>query len=192
MNEKLRVLVVVPTYNECDNLPRIVPRILEQGDAFHILVVDDNSPDGTGEVADALVAEHTRVAVLHRPGKEGLGAAYVAGFTWGLQRAFDVFVEMDADLSHPPDMLPVLLEATGAAEVVVGSRYVGGRHRGRKLADAAPLDQLVRIVVCEGHYPVAGQGTPPEVSTPSGAPSSNPSDSTGSSPTDTPSRSNSS
>ena len=127
MNEKLRVLVVVPTYNECDNLPRIVPRILEQGDAFHILVVDDNSPDGTGEVADALVAEHTRVAVLHRPGKEGLGAAYVAGFTWGLQRAFDVFVEMDADLSHPPDMLPVLLEATGAAEVVVGSRYVGGR-----------------------------------------------------------------
>ena len=127
MNETLRVLVVVPTYNESDNLPRIVPRILAQGKAFHILVVDDNSPDGTGEVADALAAEHDQVEVLHRPGKEGLGAAYVAGFTWGLQRGFDVFVEMDADLSHPPDMLPVLLEATGAAEVVVGSRYVGGR-----------------------------------------------------------------
>ena len=127
MNETLRVLVVVPTYNESDNLPRIVPRILAQGEAFHILVVDDNSPDGTGEVADALAAEHDRVEVLHRPGKEGLGAAYVAGFTWGLQRGFDVLVEMDADLSHPPDMLPVLLEATGAAEVVVGSRYVGGR-----------------------------------------------------------------
>ncbi len=127
MNETLRALVVVPTYNESDNLPRIVPRILEQGEAFHILVVDDNSPDGTGEVADALAAEHDRVQVLHRPGKEGLGAAYVAGFTWGLQRGFDVLIEMDADLSHPPDMLPVLLEATGAAEVVVGSRYVGGR-----------------------------------------------------------------
>ena len=127
MNETLRVLVVVPTYNERDNLPRIVPRVLEQGDVFHILVVDDNSPDGTGGVADALAAEHDRVAVLHRPGKQGLGAAYVAGFTWGLQRGFDVLVEMDADLSHPPDMLPVLLEATGTAEVVVGSRYVGGR-----------------------------------------------------------------
>ncbi|MCY4400064.1 MAG: polyprenol monophosphomannose synthase [Gemmatimonadetes bacterium] len=127
MNESPRVLVVVPTYNERDNLPRIVPRVLEQGNVFHILVVDDSSPDGTGEVADALAAEHDRVSVLHRPGKEGLGAAYVAGFTWGLQRGFDVLVEMDADLSHPPDSLPVLLEATETAEVVVGSRYVGGR-----------------------------------------------------------------
>ena len=127
MNETLRVLVVVPTYNERDNLPRIVPLVLGQGPAFHILVVDDNSPDGTGEVADALAAAHDRVAILHRPGKKGLGAAYVAGFTWGLQRGFDVFVEMDADLSHPPDMLPVLLAAIETADVAVGSRYLDGR-----------------------------------------------------------------
>ena len=92
MTDSGRVLVVIPTYNERDNLPRIVPRVLDQGDAFHILVVDDNSPDGTGDVADKLAAGNERVAVLHRPGKQGLGAAYVAGFTWGLKRDFDVFV----------------------------------------------------------------------------------------------------
>ena len=128
MTDSLRVLVVMPTYNEADNLPRIVPRVLEQGSAFHVLVVDDNSPDGTGDVADELAAGSDRVAVLHRPGKQGLGAAYVAGFAWGLKRDFDLFVEMDADLSHPPAMLPVLLaEARRGVDVVVGSRYVGGR-----------------------------------------------------------------
>lgn len=128
MTESLRVLVVIPTYNERDNLPRIVPQVLEQGDAFHVLVVDDNSPDGTGDVADELAAGSERVAVLHRPGKQGLGAAYVAGFTWGLKRDFDVFVEMDADLSHPPAILPVMLdEIRRGVDVVVGSRYVDGR-----------------------------------------------------------------
>lgn len=128
MTDTLRVLVVMPTYNEADNLPRIVPRVLEQGSAFHVLVVDDNSPDGTGDVADELAERSDRVAVLHRPGKQGLGAAYVAGFTWGLKRDFDLFVEMDADLSHPPAMLPVMLaETQRGADVVVGSRYVGGR-----------------------------------------------------------------
>ncbi len=128
MTDSLRVLVVMPTYNEADNLPRIVPRVLEQGSAFHVLVVDDNSPDGTGDVADELAAGNDRVAVLHRPGKQGLGAAYVAGFTWGLKRDFDLFVEMDADLSHPPEVLPVMLaETRRGVEVVVGSRYVGGR-----------------------------------------------------------------
>ncbi|MDE2979866.1 MAG: polyprenol monophosphomannose synthase [Gemmatimonadota bacterium] len=128
MTESGRVLVVIPTYNECDNLPRIVPRVLEQGDACHVLVVDDNSPDGTGDVADELAAASERVAVLHRPGKHGLGAAYVAGFKWGLKRDFDVFVEMDADLSHPPAILPVMLdEIRRGVDVVVGSRYVGGR-----------------------------------------------------------------
>ena len=129
MTDFPRVLVVIPTYDERDNLPRIVPLVLEQGEGVHVLVVDDNSPDGTGDVADALAAEHDRVAVLHRPGKAGLGAAYVAGFTWGLERDFDVFVEMDADLSHPPDMLPVLLAGLEAADVVVGSRYLDGRIR---------------------------------------------------------------
>ena len=128
MTDSGRVLVVIPTYNERDNLPRIVPSVLEQGDAFHVLVVDDNSPDGTGDVADELAAGSERVAVLHRPGKEGLGAAYVAGFNWGLKRDFDVFVEMDADLSHPPAMLPVMLtEIRRDVDVVVGSRYLDGR-----------------------------------------------------------------
>ena len=122
-----RVLVVVPTYNEAENLPRIVPLILGQGEAFHVLVVDDNSPDGTGRLADELAAESDRVEVLHRPGKLGLGAAYVAGFRHGLARDFDILVEMDADLSHPPDMLPALVAALQDAGVAVGSRYVGGR-----------------------------------------------------------------
>ena len=128
MTDSERVLVVIPTYNERDNLPRIVPQVLEQGDAFHVLVVDDNSPDGTGDIADQLVAGNERVAVLHRPGKQGLGAAYVAGFKWGLKRDFDAFVEMDADLSHPPAMLPVILdEIRRDIDVVVGSRYLDGR-----------------------------------------------------------------
>ena len=121
-----RVLVIVPTYNECDNLPRVVPLILAQGDAFHILVVDDNSPDGTGDVADAMAARDERVNVLHRPGKQGLGAAYVAGFGWGLEHGFDVLIEMDADLSHPADRLPALVAALDEVDVAVGSRYVGG------------------------------------------------------------------
>lgn len=127
MNSPPRVLVVVPTYNEAENLPRIVPLILGQGDAFHVLVVDDNSPDGTGRLADELAAASDRVEVLHRPGKQGLGAAYVAGFRRGLEGDFDVFIEMDADLSHPPDRLPALVAALGEAGVAVGSRYVGGR-----------------------------------------------------------------
>ena len=127
MTGEKRVLVIVPTYNERDNLPRVVPLILEQGSAFHVLVVDDNSPDGTGRVADELAAASERVNVLHRAGKMGLGAAYVAGFGWGLERGFDALVEMDADLSHPADRLPALIEALEEVDVAVGSRYVGGR-----------------------------------------------------------------
>lgn len=127
MSAQQRVLVVVPTYNERENLPRIVPLILSQGDAVHVLVVDDNSPDGTGELADELAAPSARVNVLHRPGKLGLGAAYVAGLEWGMERGYDVLIEMDADLSHPPEMLPALVETLEAADVAVGSRYAGGR-----------------------------------------------------------------
>ena len=122
-----RVLVVVPTYNERENLPRVVPMILQQGEVFHVLVVDDNSPDGTGDLADELAAGNDRVEVLHRPGKLGLGAAYVAGFSRGLEQGFDILVEMDADLSHPPDRLPALVSALDEADVAIGSRYVGGR-----------------------------------------------------------------
>ena len=127
MSRMKRVLVIVPTYNERDNLPRVVPLILAQGEAFHILVVDDNSPDGTGQLADELAGASERVNVLHRAGKMGLGAAYVAGFAWGLEHGFDALVEMDADLSHPADRLPALIEALEEVDVAVGSRYVGGR-----------------------------------------------------------------
>ena len=127
MNTPRRVLVVVPTYNERDNLPRVVPKILAQGDEFHVLVVDDNSPDGTGDLADELAGRSGRVNVLHRAGKLGLGAAYVAGLGWGLEHGYDVLIEMDADLSHPPDRLRPLVAALDVAGVAVGSRYVGGR-----------------------------------------------------------------
>jgi dolichol-phosphate mannosyltransferase len=123
-----RTLVVIPTFNERDNLPRIVPMVLDQGETVDVLVVDDDSPDGTGEVADALARKHSgRVHVLHRAAKDGLGRAYIAGFKWGLGRDYARFCEMDADLSHPPEALQEFLEAARSYDVVIGSRYVGGR-----------------------------------------------------------------
>lgn len=122
-----RVLVIIPTYNEAENLPRVVPRVLEQGEGIDVLVVDDASPDGTGDIADRLAQEDPRVRVLHRPGKEGLGRAYLAGFRMGLEEGYDVIFEMDADFSHPPDSLPGLIAKLDAADVVIGSRYVEGR-----------------------------------------------------------------
>ena len=127
-----RPLVVVPTFNEIDNLQPIVARVLAAVDTAHVLVVDDNSPDGTGKLADELADRDDRVHVLHRAGKAGLGAAYIAGFDWGMEHTdprFDVLVEMDADGSHPPELLPRLLGRLDAgADVVLGSRWVpGGR-----------------------------------------------------------------
>lgn len=124
-----KVLVVVPTYNERDNLPMITERIRKALPAAHLLVADDNSPDGTGKVADGLAAADERLHVLHRPGKRGLGAAYIDGFRWGLAEGFDVFVEIDADGSHQPEELPKLLKALArGADLVIGSRWVpGGR-----------------------------------------------------------------
>jgi dolichol-phosphate mannosyltransferase len=122
------VLVVIPTYNERDNLGPIVGRVQVVLPQVHVLVVDDGSPDGTGEVADKLAAGDDRVHVLHRTEKAGLGAAYVAGFRWGLERDYQVLVEMDADGSHAPEDLPRLLDALLDADLVLGSRYVpGGR-----------------------------------------------------------------
>jgi dolichol-phosphate mannosyltransferase len=124
----LRVLVVVPTYNEKDNLERVVSRLRAAVPTADVLVVDDGSPDGTGDLADRLAAADPQVAVLHRAAKQGLGAAYVAGFRWGIERSYDVLVEMDADGSHQPEQLPSLLAATEAADLVLGSRWVpGGR-----------------------------------------------------------------
>ena len=122
-----RYLVIVPTYNELDNLPRKVPLILIQDALLDVLVVDDASPDGTGGLADAMAAENPRVHVLHRDAKDGLGRAYLAGFAWGLERDYELLFEMDADISHPPDALPRFIEAARGYDVVIGSRYVGGR-----------------------------------------------------------------
>lgn len=122
-----RALVVVPTYNESENLPRLVPSILSRDERLEILVVDDGSPDGTGEMADRIAAAEPRVHVLHRPGKMGLGTAYLAGFRWGLERGYDCLLEMDADFSHDPGHLPQFLDAVEEYDVVLGSRYLQGR-----------------------------------------------------------------
>ena len=121
-----RMLVVVPTYNERQNIPLIVPAVLAQDPSIEILVVDDNSPDGTGAIADQLAAANPRVHVLHRSGKEGLGKAYIAGFRWALEQGYDLVFEMDADFSHDPRFLPSLIEAISDADLVIGSRYKTG------------------------------------------------------------------
>ncbi len=121
-----RVLVVVPTYNESESMPGVVARVRAAVPEAGVLVVDDDSPDGTGKLADAMAADDAALAVLHRPGKAGLGTAYVAGFGWGLERGYGVLVEMDADGSHAPEQLPRLLDALTGADLVLGSRYVPG------------------------------------------------------------------
>ncbi|GAB2997011.1 polyprenol monophosphomannose synthase [Amycolatopsis acidiphila] len=120
------VLVVIPTYNERENLTPILRRLHESLPSVHALVVDDGSPDGTGELADELAAEDKRVHVMHRSEKAGLGAAYIAGFRWGLERDYATIVEMDADGSHAPEDLPRMLDALEDADLVLGSRYVPG------------------------------------------------------------------
>jgi dolichol-phosphate mannosyltransferase len=122
-----RKLVIVPTYNESDNVTRIVPLILAQDPGLEVLVVDDNSPDGTGALADAMAAADARVHVLHRPAKEGLGRAYLAGFRWALARSYAYIFEMDCDFSHDPGHLPEFLAAITNADLVLGSRYRGGK-----------------------------------------------------------------
>ena len=121
-----RIVVIIPTYNESENLPVIVGRVRAAVPEADILVVDDNSPDGTGRLADDLAAADTHVQVMHRLGKGGLGAAYLAGFAWALQEGYDVVVEMDADGSHQPEQLPRLLDALRDADLVLGSRWVSG------------------------------------------------------------------
>ncbi|MDO4911476.1 MAG: polyprenol monophosphomannose synthase [Corynebacterium sp.] len=120
-------LVIIPTYNELENLPLITGRVRKATPDVHILVVDDNSPDGTGEAADKLAAEDDHIHVLHRDGKGGLCGAYVAGFRWGLEQGYEILCEMDADGSHAPEQLHLLLEEIDkGADLVIGSRYIKG------------------------------------------------------------------
>jgi dolichol-phosphate mannosyltransferase len=122
-----RTLVIIPTYNELENLPLIVGRVHKALPEVHILIVDDGSPDGTGQLADELAADDQRIQVMHRTAKDGLGAAYLAAFAWGLERGYSVLVEMDADGSHAPEQLYRLLDAIdNGADVAIGSRYVEG------------------------------------------------------------------
>jgi dolichol-phosphate mannosyltransferase len=124
--ELLKALVVVPTYNERDNIEKLVREILSQSDDVEILIVDDNSPDGTGQIVDTLVAENPRIHVIHRAGKLGLGSAYRDGFKYALRVGADYIFEMDADFSHDPSMIPLFLEKIREFDVVVGSRYLNG------------------------------------------------------------------
>ena len=123
----MQVLVVIPTYNECENIDRVLRRVRGALPDATVLVVDDGSPDGTGDIAEKVGAEIGNIEILRRAEKSGLGSAYRAGFRWGLDRGFDVCVEMDADLSHDPDALPDLVAPLGKGfELVIGSRYVPG------------------------------------------------------------------
>lgn len=119
-------LVVMPTYNERENIPVIVPKVLTQDPLVHVLIVDDNSPDGTGQIADEMAAKDERIHVIHREGKLGLGTAYIAGFRWALERDYEYIFEMDSDFSHNPDHIPEFLEAAQHCDLVLGSRYLRG------------------------------------------------------------------
>ena len=122
-----RGLVIVPTYNESENITRILPRILGQDSRLEVLVVDDNSPDGTGRLVDELAESEPRIHALHRSGKQGLGTAYLAGFAWALARDYEYIFEMDADFSHDPEHIPEFLAAVKGVDLVLGSRYRDGK-----------------------------------------------------------------
>lgn len=134
----MRSLVVLPTYNEAGTIAEIVERTLAAEPSVHALIVDDNSPDGTGDIADMLAAAEERLHVLHRPAKAGLGPAYLAGFAWGLERTYDAFVEMDSDLSHDPADVARLVDAARTSDLVIGARYVpgGGTRNWSRLREA--------------------------------------------------------
>jgi len=123
----MKFLIIIPTYNEMENIPEIIPRILEQNESLEILVVDDGSPDGTGDFVENLSKENNRVHLLRRKKKMGLGTAYVAGFKWALEKNYDRVFEMDADGSHSPQALNTFLKEAESADLVLGSRYLNGK-----------------------------------------------------------------
>lgn len=121
-----RALIVFPTYNERENIEKIVHAVLPMDPRVHVLIVDDNSPDGTGDIADKLAAQESKVNVLHRPKKNGLGQAYLAGFKWAIERKYDYIFEMDADFSHGPEYIKDFLSEIRDYDIVLGSRYISG------------------------------------------------------------------
>jgi dolichol-phosphate mannosyltransferase len=146
-----RLLVTLCTYNERDNLARLVPEVLRHAPYADLLVVDDNSPDGTGRLVDDLAGQDPRIHALHRPGKQGLGTATVAAFRYGIDHGYDLLLNMDADFSHPPEVIPALLAAADRADVAVGSRYVpGGGVEGwgpRRRFMSAGINWYARLVL---------------------------------------------
>ncbi|MGB2990556.1 MAG: polyprenol monophosphomannose synthase, partial [Candidatus Zixiibacteriota bacterium] len=127
MSEKeMKTLVIIPTYNESENIERIVPLVMEKDPSIHVLIVDDNSPDGTGRTADGMAKKDDRVSVIHRQSKSGLGTAYITGFKFALENGYDLVFEMDCDFSHDPKYIVEFLEAVKDADLVLGSRYISG------------------------------------------------------------------
>ena len=124
--EQPRALVIVPTYNERENIAQLIELTLQQAPSLEMLVVDDNSPDGTAEIVEEIGGANPRVHLMQRPGKMGLGTAYIAGFKWGLERGYEFLVEMDADFSHDPRVIPKFLEKMAETDLVLGSRYIHG------------------------------------------------------------------
>jgi len=122
----MKTLVIIPTYNESENIERIVPEILERDPSIDVLIVDDSSPDGTGELADKMAEKNSKIFVMHREKKSGLGTAYKAGFRYAIENGYDYIFEMDADFSHDPKCIPSFLEAIKEADLVLGSRYISG------------------------------------------------------------------
>ncbi|MFC0581015.1 polyprenol monophosphomannose synthase [Micrococcoides hystricis] len=122
----MRILTIIPTYNELESLPITVDRLRSSVPESDVLIVDDQSPDGTGQLADEMAQVDQQIHVMHRKGKGGLGGAYIAGFKWGLDRGYDVLIELDADGSHQPEQLPTLISQIDRADLVIGSRWVPG------------------------------------------------------------------
>jgi dolichol-phosphate mannosyltransferase len=122
----MKTLVIIPTYNESENIGRIVPQVLEKDTSIHVLIVDDNSPDGTGRIADEMANQDDRILVIHRQSKSGLGTAYITGFKFALENGYDLVFEMDCDFSHDPKYIVGFLEAVKDADLVLGSRYISG------------------------------------------------------------------
>jgi dolichol-phosphate mannosyltransferase len=122
----MKALVIIPTYNERENIEKIVSQVLAKGASIDVLIVDDGSPDGTGQIADSLSKQNSRVFVIHRKNKSGLGTAYVAGFKYAIEKKYDYVFEMDADFSHDPEYIPNFLDAIKEADLVIGSRYISG------------------------------------------------------------------